>query len=101
MLFHDEPWPDGTPSWVDLMVPDQAKAVAFYGGLLGWDVQAGGEETGFYGMAMLQGRPVAGIGQTAGGPGDARGVDDLPVGVRCGQGGRGDHRGRMAGSWCR
>jgi predicted enzyme related to lactoylglutathione lyase len=64
MLFRDEPWPDGTPSWVDLMVPDQAKAVAFYGGLLGWSVQPGGEETGFYGMATLQGRPVAGIGQT-------------------------------------
>ncbi|MEU0789654.1 VOC family protein [Amycolatopsis sp. NPDC005961] len=64
MLFRDEPWPDGTPSWVDLMVPDQAKAVAFYSGLFGWDVQAGGEETGFYGMAQLSGRPVAGIGQT-------------------------------------
>jgi predicted enzyme related to lactoylglutathione lyase len=64
MLFRDEPWPEGTPSWVDLMVPDQTKAVAFYSGLFGWDVQAGGEETGFYGMAMLGGRPVAGIGQT-------------------------------------
>ncbi|WP_410668704.1 VOC family protein [Amycolatopsis sp. cmx-4-68] len=64
MLFRDEAWPDGTPSWVDLMVPDQAKAVAFYSGLFGWDVQTGGEETGFYGMAMLRGRPVAGIGQT-------------------------------------
>lgn len=64
MLFRDERWPDGTPSWVDLMVPDQAKAVAFYSGLFGWDVQTGGEETGFYGMALLSGRPVAGIGQT-------------------------------------
>ncbi|MFJ1761908.1 VOC family protein [Amycolatopsis sp. NPDC088138] len=64
MLFRDEPWPEGTPSWVDLMVPDQAKAVAFYSGLFGWDVQAGGEETGFYGMAMVAGRPVAGIGRT-------------------------------------
>ncbi|MFG1642393.1 VOC family protein [Amycolatopsis sp. NPDC049252] len=64
MLFRDDPWPEGTPSWVDLMVPDQAKAVAFYSGLFGWDVQAGGEETGFYGMATVAGRPVAGIGQT-------------------------------------
>ncbi|MDT7798602.1 MAG: uncharacterized protein QOI78_2035 [Actinomycetota bacterium] len=64
MLFRDEPWPEGTPSWVDLMVPDQAKAVAFYSGLFGWDVQAGGEETGFYGMATVAGRPVAGIGRT-------------------------------------
>ncbi|MGW4063318.1 VOC family protein [Amycolatopsis sp. NPDC004747] len=64
MVFRDERWPDGTPSWVDLMVPDQAKAIAFYGGLFGWDVQRGGEETGFYGMAELRGRPVAGIGRT-------------------------------------
>jgi predicted enzyme related to lactoylglutathione lyase len=64
MSFRDEPWPEGTPSWVDLMVPDQAKAVAFYSGLFGWDVQAGGAETGFYGMATLRGRPVAGIGRT-------------------------------------
>jgi predicted enzyme related to lactoylglutathione lyase len=64
MLFRDEPWPEGTPSWVDLVVPDQAKAVAFYRGLLGWDVRPGGEETGFYGRAMLRGRPVAGIGRT-------------------------------------
>ncbi|MFJ7210185.1 VOC family protein [Amycolatopsis sp. NPDC098790] len=63
MLFRDERWPDGTPSWVDLMVPDQAKAVAFYSGLFGWDVRTGGDETGFYGMAELSGRPVAGIGQ--------------------------------------
>ncbi|MEU5266374.1 VOC family protein [Amycolatopsis sp. NPDC021455] len=63
MVFRDERWPDGTPSWVDLMVPDQAKAAAFYGALFGWDVHRGGEETGFYGMAMLRGRPVAGIGQ--------------------------------------
>jgi hypothetical protein len=35
MLFRDEPWPEGTPSWVDLVVPDQAKAVAFSRGLLG------------------------------------------------------------------
>ncbi len=63
MLFRDEAWADGTPSWVDLMAPDQAKAVAFYRALLGWDVRTGGEETGFYGMATLAGRPVAGIGQ--------------------------------------
>ncbi|WP_410569162.1 VOC family protein [Amycolatopsis sp. cmx-4-61] len=64
MVFRDERWPEGTPGWVDLMVPDQAKAVAFYGGLFGWNVQRGGEDTGFYGMAELRGRPVAGIGRT-------------------------------------
>lgn len=63
MLFRDEPWADGTPCWVDLMAPDQAKAIAFYSALLGWEVQTGGEESGGYGMALLGGRPVAGIGQ--------------------------------------
>lgn len=63
MVIREERWPDGTPSWVDLMVPDQAKAVAFYSSLFGWDVHTGGEESGFYGMAALQDRPVAGIGQ--------------------------------------
>jgi len=64
MMFRDERWPDGTPSWVDLMVPDQEKAIAFYSGLFGWTVHPGGAETGFYGMAELRGRPVAGIGRT-------------------------------------
>ncbi|MDQ7803819.1 VOC family protein [Amycolatopsis sp. A133] len=64
MVFRDERWPDGTPGWVDLLVPDQAKAMAFYSGLFGWTVYPGGEETGFYGMAELRGRPVAGIGRT-------------------------------------
>src|SRR5690348_18152826 len=63
MVIREERWPDGTPSWVDLMVPDQAKAVTFYRGLFGSYVQTGGEETCFYGMAGLQGGPVAGIGQ--------------------------------------
>ncbi len=64
MLFRDEPWPDGTPSWVDLMVPDREKAVRFYSSLFGWNVEVGDAEFGYYGMAGLGGRPVAGIGQT-------------------------------------
>ncbi|GAA4541173.1 VOC family protein [Amycolatopsis samaneae] len=63
MLFRDERWPDGTPCWVDLMAPDQRKAIAFYRALLGWEVELSGEETGNYGMATLGGRPVAGIGE--------------------------------------
>ncbi|MFI5606256.1 VOC family protein [Amycolatopsis sp. NPDC051903] len=67
MLFRDERWPDGTPCWVDLMVPDRAAAAQFYQALLGWDIQFGGAETGFYGMAQLAGRPVAGVGETPSG----------------------------------
>lgn len=63
MLFRDEPWPDGTPSWVDLMVPDRDKAARFYSSLFGWNVEVGAAETGYYGMAAIAGRPVAGIGQ--------------------------------------
>ncbi|HWD06551.1 MAG TPA: VOC family protein [Amycolatopsis sp.] len=63
MLIHEDRWPDGTPCWVDLMVPDRTAAARFYEPLLGWDVRFGGPETGHYGMALLAGRPVAGVGE--------------------------------------
>jgi len=62
MTTHDGPWAEGTPSWVDLQVDDTQAARAFYGELLGWDIQDGPEEAGGYLMALLNGRPVAGIG---------------------------------------
>jgi uncharacterized protein len=54
----------GTPSWVDLGTPDIPGAAAFYTAMFGWDVQEAGpvEVTGGYRMAMLRGRPVAGLG---------------------------------------
>lgn len=67
MVNRDTPWPDGTPCWVDLMTTDATAARQFYGGMFGWDISVGGEETGYYGMATLGGRNVAGIGQMAGG----------------------------------
>ncbi|WP_027928064.1 VOC family protein [Amycolatopsis benzoatilytica] len=63
MIIRTNPWPDGTPCWGDVMVPDPAKAAEFYGSLLGWTVSTGGPETGFYGMAQVSGQSVAGIGQ--------------------------------------
>ncbi len=53
----------GTPSWVDLGTPDIEAAVAFYGGLFGWDVpeSENAEQTGGYRQAMLRGKPVAGM----------------------------------------
>ncbi len=53
----------GTPSWVDLGTPDIEAAVAFYGGLFGWDVPEAenAEQTGGYRQAMLRGKPVAGM----------------------------------------
>lgn len=53
----------GTPSWVDLGSPDTAASARFYGDLFGWtadfvpDPSAGG-----YGMFLLNGKRVAGIG---------------------------------------
>lgn len=58
-----EPWPDGTPCWVDCQVDDAAKAKEFYTALFGWEIHEGTEETGGYMMALNDGRPAAGIAQ--------------------------------------
>lgn len=52
----------GVPSWVDIGSPDIEKAATFYSGLFGWECPPGPEEAGGYRVAMLKGRPVAGIG---------------------------------------
>jgi predicted enzyme related to lactoylglutathione lyase len=53
----------GIPCWIDLGTPDIDAAVAFYGGLFGWDVPEpeNAEQTGGYRQAMLRGKPVAGM----------------------------------------
>lgn len=51
--------PDGTPTWIDLGIPDLQRAMDFYGALLGWEFDVGGPETGGYTMCLLRGRPVA------------------------------------------
>jgi predicted enzyme related to lactoylglutathione lyase len=51
-----------TVSWVDLQTPDLDKARKFYGELLGWSFVGGDDpNTGFYTMAQLGGRNVAGM----------------------------------------
>jgi uncharacterized protein len=62
MTLRDNPWPVGTPCWVDLMTSDVGAALSFYGDLFGWQLTVGGPETGGYAMAELGGRAVAGIG---------------------------------------
>lgn len=53
----------GTPSWVDIGVPDTAKAAEFYGALLGWEAAIDPRpEAGGYGMFTLRGLNVAGLG---------------------------------------
>jgi uncharacterized protein len=53
----------GTPCWVDLGTPDIEAAVAFYGGLFGWEIPEpeNAEQAGGYRQAMLRGKPVAGV----------------------------------------
>lgn len=52
----------GVPSWVDLGTPDIPKAIEFYSGLFGWQIEQGPAEAGGYSMAMYKGKMAAGIG---------------------------------------
>ena len=63
MSIHTDPWPEGTPAWVDLMVPDRHVAQAFYGLLLGWEFDEGRPETGYHSTARRGGRAAAGVGE--------------------------------------
>ena len=51
--------PNGTPTWVDLGIPDLDRAMEFYGALFGWEFDVGPEEAGRYTMCLLRGKPVA------------------------------------------
>ncbi|MFC9769233.1 VOC family protein, partial [Rhodococcus jostii] len=62
MPTYEQPWPQGTPCWVDCQVDDTSKAREFYSGLFGWDIQDSPAEAGGYLMAMKNGTPAAGIG---------------------------------------
>ncbi|MFI2754048.1 VOC family protein [Cellulomonas sp. P22] len=62
MSTRDERWPEGTPAWVDLMVPDRQTARKFYGPLFGWDFEESGPEYGYYTTCLLGGRAAAAIG---------------------------------------
>jgi uncharacterized protein len=53
-----EPFPPGTPSWVDLSTPDVDGARRFYCELFGWTAQDAGED---YTMFFDDGRRVAGM----------------------------------------
>ncbi|TDC97455.1 VOC family protein [Actinomadura sp. 7K507] len=55
--------PEGTPSWLDIGVPDLDRAKDFYGTLLGWEFQDAGPEAGHYNQCLLRGEPIAGMMQ--------------------------------------
>lgn len=57
----DKPQPLGTPTWIDLGIPDLDRAMEFYGAVFGWQFDVGPEETGRYTVCRLDGRAVAAI----------------------------------------
>ncbi|MGI8987557.1 MAG: VOC family protein [Nocardioidaceae bacterium] len=61
MSERTEPWPSGTPCWVELASSDPAAGAAFYRDLLGWDVREGPAGSGGYRLAFRRGQVVAGI----------------------------------------
>ena len=61
MPTHDGPWPDGTPCWIDVSVPDIDAARLFYEGLFGWNMLGGSPEYGGYLNCAKNDRLAAGI----------------------------------------
>lgn len=62
----------GKVIWADLVTPDLAGARRFYSGLFGWtyrDIHGGDRD---YAVALLDGRPVAGLLQRVIAPGEHR-----------------------------
>ncbi|MDT0378374.1 VOC family protein [Streptomyces sp. DSM 42041] len=57
----------GTPCWASLMVRDLDRSRDFYQGLFGWEFTAGPQQLGPYVRAVLDGREVAGLGETPAG----------------------------------
>ena len=61
MPTRSEPWPAGTPCWVDLGAPDVAASTAFYGAVLGWSFVDTGAEFGHYNICQVNGHAAAAI----------------------------------------
>jgi predicted enzyme related to lactoylglutathione lyase len=55
----------GTPCWIDLSTLDIEAAKEFYAALFGWDYVVGPPENGGYTQALLRGKTVAGLMQSA------------------------------------
>lgn len=61
MSHLDRNQPNGTPTWIDLGIPDLDRAKEFYGALFGWEFETGPAQTGFYTTCLLRGHPVAAL----------------------------------------
>jgi uncharacterized protein len=53
--------PEGTPTWVELGIPDLDRAMEFYRALFDWEYDVGPAASGRYATCLLRGRPVAGL----------------------------------------
>ena len=53
--------PEGTPTWIDLGIPDLDQAMDFYRALFGWEYEVGPAEAGHYTICLLDGRGVAAL----------------------------------------
>lgn len=62
MSTRSDPWPAGTPCWVDLSAPDVAAATDFYGPVMGWTFVDTGADFGHYNICQTGGRAAAAIG---------------------------------------
>lgn len=61
MPVRTDPWPAGTPCWIDLAVPDMEAAKRFYAAVLGWEFTDSGEQYGNYAMCTRDGADTAGL----------------------------------------
>jgi uncharacterized protein len=55
--------PNGTPTWIDLGIPDLERALDFYNALFGWEYDIGPPEVMRYTTCLLEGRRVAAVMQ--------------------------------------
>jgi predicted enzyme related to lactoylglutathione lyase len=53
--------PNGTPTWIDLGIPDLDRAMEFYGAVFGWVFDVGPEETGRYTICKVGDKAAAAI----------------------------------------
>ena len=62
MSYLTQNQPLGTPTWIDLGIPDLDRAMTFYGALFVWEVRCGtGGVRPLHPVLTLRGKPVAAI----------------------------------------
>ncbi len=62
--------PDGTPTWVELVVPDLERAMDFYGKLFGWTYERETMAEGPYAIGLVDGQRAAGLMERSDAQGD-------------------------------